>query len=123
MKKARILVCVVLTLMLAIGMMACSSSSSKDAGTPPADTGGMADREESDADSDKEQSISGVVTDASMNTVTIKTDAGDELSFGTEDADVSKVNGMDVGKTLTIYYTGTIDGTDTSKVTVVAVQE
>ena len=133
MKKVRILACVVIALMLAIGMMACSSKDSTET-TPPAedtggmadreteDTGGMADREDGDT-SGEEQTVTGTITDASMNTLTIKTDAGDELSFSTEDADTSNADGLEVGTSITVYYTGTINGTDTSGATVVAIQK
>ena len=53
-------------------------------------------------------------------TVTIQTEDGEELSFSIpDDADETEVDGMTVGNTLEITYTGTIDGTDTSGATVV----
>ena len=55
-----------------------------------------------------------------MSTVTIQTEDGEELSFSIpDDADETEVDGMTVGDTLEITYTGTIDGTDTSDATVV----
>ena len=67
-----------------------------------------------------EQTITGTILDATMSTVTIQTEDGEELSFSIpDDADETEVDGMTVGDTLEITYTGTIDGTDTSGATVV----
>ena len=64
--------------------------------------------------------ITGTILDATMSTVTIQTEDGEELSFSIpDDADETEVDGMTVGDTLEITYTGTIDGTDTSGATVV----
>ena len=72
------------------------------------------------ADPAEEQTITGTILDATMSTVTIQTEDGEELSFSIpDDADETEVDGMTVGDTLEITYTGTIDGTDTSGATVV----
>ena len=72
------------------------------------------------ADPAEEQTITGIILDATMSTVTIQTEDGEELSFSIpDDADETEVDGMTVGNTLEITYTGTIDGTDTSGATVV----
>ena len=72
------------------------------------------------ADPAEEQTITGTILDATMSTVTIQTEDGEELSFSIpDDADETEVDGMPVGDTLEITYTGTIDGTDTSGATVV----
>lgn len=72
------------------------------------------------ADPSEEQTITGTILDATMSTVTIQTEDGEELSFSIpDDADETEVDGMTVGNTLEITYTGTIDGTDTSGATVV----
>lgn len=72
------------------------------------------------ADPAEEQTITGTILDATMSTVTIQTEDGEELSFSIpDDADETEVDGMTVGDTLEITYTGTIDGTDTSGTTVV----
>ena len=58
-----------------------------------------------------------------MNTVTISTEDGTELSFAlTDETDTSKAEGMLVGSTLVVTYTGTIDGTDTSAAVVTALE-
>lgn len=72
------------------------------------------------ADPAEEQTITGTIVDATMSTVTIQTEDGEELSFSIpDDADESEVDGMTIGDQLQITYTGTIDGTDTSGATVV----
>ena len=55
-----------------------------------------------------------------MSTVTIETEDGTALTFSIPDeADQTEVNGMIIGDTLEITYTGNIDGEDTSNATVV----
>ena len=78
------------------------------------------DSAEETAGTAEQQTISGTILDATMSTVTIQTEDGEELSFSIpDDADETEVDGMTVGDTLEITYTGTIDGTDTSGTTVV----
>lgn len=78
------------------------------------------DSAEETAGTAEEQTITGTILDATMSTVTIQTEDGEELSFSIpDDADETEVDGMTVGDTLEITYTGTIDGTDTSGATVV----
>lgn len=78
------------------------------------------DSTEEAAGTAEEQTITGTILDATMSTVTIQTEDGEELSFSIpDDADETEVDGMTVGDTLEITYTGTIDGTDTSGATVV----
>ena len=68
---------------------------------------------------EEEQVISGTITDAAMHTVTIETEDGATLTFSIPDeADRTQVDGMLIGDTLEITYTGTIDGEDTSNATV-----
>ena len=78
------------------------------------------DSAEETAGTAEQQAITGTILDATMSTVTIQTEDGEELSFSIpDDADETEVDGMTVGDTLEITYTGTIDGTDTSGATVV----
>lgn len=73
---------------------------------------------------DKQQTITGTIVEAAMNTVTIQTEDGQELSFSlSDDTDRSQAEGMLIGNTLEIVYTGTLDGSDTSGVTVVQLVE
>ena len=78
------------------------------------------DSAEETAGTAEQQTITGTILDATMSTVTIQTEDGEELSFSIpDDADETEVDGMTGGDTLEITYTGTIDGTDTSGATVV----
>lgn len=78
------------------------------------------DSAEETAGTAEQQTITGTILDATMSTVTIQTEDGEELSFSIpDDADETEMDGMTVGDTLEITYTGTIDGTDTSGATVV----
>lgn len=73
---------------------------------------------------EEEQVISGTITDAAMHTVTIETEDGATLTFSIPDeADRTQVDGMLIGDTLEITYTGTIDGEDTSNATVLKLIE
>lgn len=77
-----------------------------------------------DAEDAQQQSITGTIVEASMNTVTIQTEDGQELSFSLSDeTDRSQADGMLIGDTLELTYTGSIDGTDTSGVQVVQLVE
>ncbi len=75
------------------------------------------------APTDAPASITGIIQDATMNTITIKTAEDVELNFMTEDADKTKCNGLIIGSSVDIFYTGQIDGTDTSNVTVTAMEQ
>lgn len=67
--------------------------------------------------------VSGKILDATMNTIIIRMDNGRKLSFSTMGADKSKSHGLLIGSRVEIYYTGAIEGTDTSKTTVVHVRQ
>ena len=56
--------------------------------------------------SSKVSSSKGIVSDATMNTVTIVTDKNDTLSFSTMDANKEEVNGLLLNDTLEVFYTG-----------------
>ena len=56
--------------------------------------------------SSKASSSKGIVSDATMNTVTIVTDKNDTLSFSTMDANKEEVNGLLLNDTLEVFYTG-----------------
>ena len=55
--------------------------------------------------SSKVSSSKGIVSDATMNTVTIVTDKNDTLSFSTMDANKEEVNGLLLNDTLEVFYT------------------
>ena len=56
--------------------------------------------------SSKMSSSKGIVSDATMNMVTIVTDKNDTLSFSTMDANKEEVNGLLLNDTLEVFYTG-----------------
>ena len=58
-----------------------------------------------------EKSFSGVIEDASMNTLVVVSDKGEKASFNTTDADKTGVNGILIGDTAKIFYTGKLEGT------------
>ena len=130
----------IFAVLLAAAMMlwvaACSSGKDKDNNaeqTEPATKNEATEEVTPDKGSTKqpteqpteeEQVISGPITDAAMHTVTIETEDGATLTFSIPDeADRTQVDGMLIGDTLEITYTGTIDGEDTSNVTVLKLIE
>lgn len=62
--------------------------------------------------------IVGVVTDASINTISIKTNDGVALTFSTIGAEMDIANGIKEGNWVKINYTGTINGNDASQTSV-----
>ena len=67
--------------------------------------------------------VEGAIVDAAMNSIVIRTEDGKELSFSTEDADKAACNGLLVDSQVRIYYTGSIDGTDTSNAVVTRMEQ
>lgn len=73
---------------------------------------------------DEQQTITGTIVESAEDTVTIQTEDGQELSFSlSDDTDRSQTDGMLTGNTLEVIYTGAIDGSDTSNVTIVQLVE
>ena len=66
------------------------------------------------AETGEENTVQGILVDAAMNTVRIQTDGGAQLAFGTEDAEKNVKDGLILGNLVTIAYSGSIVGTDTS---------
>lgn len=101
------------------------TDASDETGTDATDETGTTDETASDsaeetAGTAEQQTITGTILDATMNTVTIQTADGEELSFSIpDDADKTEVNGMTIGDTLEVTYIGTVDGADTAGATVV----
>ena len=70
-----------------------------------------------DAEDAQQQTITGTIVESAEDTVTI-------LTFSlSDDTDRSQTDGMLTGNTLEVIYTGAIDGSDTSNVTVVQLVE
>ncbi|MEG1497218.1 MAG: hypothetical protein RR385_07550, partial [Clostridiales bacterium] len=85
------------------------------------DNGGNSGGTDTPKPDNSPKTINGSVVDATMNNTVIKTDDGTELAFTTSDAEHHYTNGIQVGNAVSITYTGTINGTDTSGVTVISV--
>lgn len=83
------------------------------------------DTSNSDTSMNEEDSqvISGIVEDATMNTITIQTSDGQSLSFATEGAETSYKDGLIIGIPVKITYTGEIKETDTSDTKVIRIVE
>ena len=127
---------VLLAAAMMLSVAACSSGKDKDNNaeqTEPATKNeateeGTPDKgsteQPTEQPTEEEQVISGTITDAAMHTVTIETEDGATLTFSIPDeADRTQVDGMLIGDTLEITYTGTIDGEDTSNATVLKLIE
>ncbi|MDO4344201.1 MAG: hypothetical protein Q4C50_05295 [Eubacteriales bacterium] len=67
--------------------------------------------------------VNGTVEDCSMTTITILADDGTELSFDTSNATYYYSNGIMAGSYITVEYTGTLDGVNTTGVTAAAVYD
>ena len=123
---------VLLAAAMMLSVAACSSGKDKDNSaeqTEPATKNEATeevtpDKGSTEQPTEEEQVISGTITDAAMHTVTIETEDGTTLTFSIPDeADRTQVDGMLIGDTLEITYTGTIDGEDTSNATVLKLIE
>lgn len=67
--------------------------------------------------------VEGEIVDAAMNSILIRTDDGRELSFMTENADKSEVDGLLIGSRVVVYYTGELVGENTDKVMVIKLKQ
>lgn len=68
-------------------------------------------------------SVEGTITDATMNTLTLKLEDGNSYSFTTSNAYVVAKNGITNDKKATVTYIGDIDDTDSNPVAVKIVME
>lgn len=57
----------------------------------------------------KHNSLTGIIGDATVNTVTVVTADGDKITFSTMDADRSDCHGLLIGSPVTIEYEGDIE--------------
>ncbi|MDY3920307.1 MAG: SH3 domain-containing protein [Candidatus Limivivens sp.] len=70
------------------------------------------------------KTVSGTITAVNMNTISILSDNGNDLSFSIYGAAIHVMNGLDLGNYLTIEYNGEIsDDNDTSMVWVISVKD
>ena len=110
---------------------ACSSSNDAPASQGTTEQEVATDEEKpvepeqpTDAEDAQQQTITGTIVESAEDTVTIQTEDGQELTFSlSDDTDHSQTNSLLAGNTLEVIYTGAIDGSDTSNVTVVQLVE
>ena len=105
-----------LSLMAALTACKRDTDSPKDTKEPATETMAVTETK-----GEEEQVLAGEVVDASMNSITVTSEKGDELSFITSGAEMDIKHGIVIGNMVYIHYTGTIEGTDTSKALVVKV--
>lgn len=106
------------------GAVVSSSSKAESSGAPSILSGSASTSEGSLPHSTpEEKQVSGTIVDATMNTITIETMEGMQLSFGTADADKSDASGLLLGSRVTIYYVGEIEGEDTSNAVVTRIEQ
>lgn len=73
------------------------------------------------ATSPEMKSFKGVITDATMNTITIVKSGNDTLPFSTMNADRTKARGLLVGDSLEVFYSGKYKpGMEASKIVLIA---
>lgn len=71
-----------------------------------------------------ESTITGTLIDAAMSTLILETDSGEDYIFAKENPDISGLSdGLTLGNRITLTYTGTLNGTDTSDVNVIAISD
>ncbi len=68
--------------------------------------------------------VTGEVTDAGMSTVTVVSEVdGQEYRFSKEDAEIHLEDGLKIGSNVEVVYSGVLEGTDTTGVQVLLIQD
>ena len=114
-KKGLFLSAICLTLALSAG---CQKKAETKESSESIKVETKAPKESESEASGSEKYIVGTVVDASMHTLTIKTNDGQVYTFSTLGAKTDYKNGVAEGNWVSLIYTGKLEGTDTSKVTV-----
>ena len=78
---------------------------------------------ETKADVEGSHELVGTLEDITMNSVTLRTIDGDKLTFNANNAQHSFAYGLDKGNWTTVVYTGDLQGTDTSNISVVRIHD
>lgn len=110
--------------MLAVSLAACSTqnpSSADSSSTPVSDSSSGTESTASLAEETK-GSYTGVIADATMNSITVSGSDGRELTFSTgEGSEVNQFEGLEIGQTVTVEYVGSVENDDASGVTVTTI--
>lgn len=116
-------------LMLAV-MTACSpkpaaTSTEETVTTEAAATAETTTEEEPAAETGPEETktITGEILDAAMNTIIIRTEDGVDLIFSKEDAESDLKDGLKIGNSVVIEYTGEIVGNNASDTRVLKISD
>lgn len=116
-------------LMLAL-MTACSpkpaaTSTEETVTTEAAATAETTTEEEPAAEREPEETktITGEILDAAMNTIIIRTEDGVDLIFSKEDAESDLKDGLKIGNSVVIEYTGEIVGNNASDTRVLKISD
>lgn len=100
------------------------SVSLPEAPDPDSDTGNPIDPETPPSTKEGETaSFIGTIVDAGMGQFLIELDNGVSLTVDYTSADVSKLTDSMPGNSVKVTYTGTIDGADTSDMTVLSIEQ
>ncbi|MGI5960178.1 MAG: hypothetical protein ACOX60_12300 [Massiliimalia sp.] len=113
---------VFLAALLALSVASCGmqNNTSDTSGTSSA---GETSQLESVSVPEEKGSYTGVIVDATMNSITVEGSDGKELTFSTgEDSDINQFEGLEIGQAITIEYQGTIENDDASGVLVTRIQ-
>lgn len=116
-------------LMLAV-MTACSpkpaaTSTEETVTTEAVATAETTTEEEPAAETEPEETktITGEILDAAMNTIIIRTEDGVDLIFSKEDAESDLKDGLKIGNSVVIEYTGEIVGNNASDTRVLKISD
>lgn len=70
----------------------------------------------------EEHSVTGIIDDVSMGQVFVQLDSGQVVPFDYTTADISGWDDTKPGAKVRVYYTGTLNGTDTSNIKVTRIE-
>lgn len=111
-------------------MTACSpkpaaTSTEETVTTEAAATAETTTEEEPAAETEPEETktITGEILDAAMNTIIIRTEDGVDLIFSKEDAESDLKDGLKIGNSVVIEYTGEIVGNNASDTRVLKISD
>lgn len=78
---------------------------------------------EETAEPEETKTITGEILDAAMNTIIIRTEDGVDLIFSKEDAESDLKDGLKIGNSVVIEYTGEIVGNNASDTRVLKISD